>query len=65
MIRQLTYYQCTRGGTVLYIRYGLTAPQGPEPYRREVAWVYSQAAPGVFAGDLWYVSGTKLDYDAR
>ena len=28
--------------------YGITAPQSPEAFRRETAWVYSQGAPGVF-----------------
>ena len=42
--------------------YGLTAPQCPEPYRREVAWVYSQGAPAVFAGDLYYYN---IDHDLR
>lgn len=42
--------------------YGLTAPQCPEPYRREVSWVYSQGAPGVFSGDLYYYN---IDHDLR
>ena len=40
--------------------YGLTAPMSPEPYRRETAWVYSQGAPAVFKGDLYYYS---VDHD--
>src|SRR5262249_56619683 len=36
------------------IMYGITAPQSPEAFRRETAWVYSQGAPGVFKGDLHY-----------
>jgi pimeloyl-ACP methyl ester carboxylesterase len=31
---------------------GLTSPRSPEPARREVGWVYSQGATGVFRGDL-------------
>ena len=42
--------------------YGLTGPHGPETYRREVGWVYSQGAPGVFAGDVFYYS---VDHDLR
>lgn len=40
--------------------YGLTAPQAPERWRREVAWGYSQGAPRVFEGDLNYWS---IDHD--
>ena len=42
--------------------YGLTGPDSPEPYRREVAWVYSQGAPDVFAGDIYYYD---IDHDLR
>jgi pimeloyl-ACP methyl ester carboxylesterase len=38
------------------VMYGLMAPQGPERWRRETAWCYSQGAPRVFKGDLWYYS---------
>ena len=41
---------------------GLTAPSAPERYRREVGWVYSQGAPPVFEGDLYYYS---VDHDLR
>ena len=41
---------------------GLTAPQCPEPYRREVAWVYSQGSPPIFAGDVYYYD---VDHDLR
>jgi pimeloyl-ACP methyl ester carboxylesterase len=34
--------------------YGVTSPEAPEAYRRETGWVYSQAGPGVYAGDLYY-----------
>jgi len=40
--------------------YGITAPQSPEAFRRETAWVYSQGAPGVFKGDLHYYN---VDHD--
>ncbi|MEM7412030.1 MAG: alpha/beta hydrolase [Myxococcota bacterium] len=36
--------------------YGLTASTAPEAYRRETEWVYSQGAPPVFKGDLYYYS---------
>lgn len=36
------------------LMYTLCAPQSPEPYKRETAWVYSQGAPPVFKGDLDY-----------
>jgi pimeloyl-ACP methyl ester carboxylesterase len=39
---------------------GLTAPTAPERYRRETEWVYSQGAPPVFKGDLYYYS---VDHD--
>lgn len=42
------------------VMYGLMAPQSPERYRRETAWVYSQGAPPVFKGDLYYYS---VDHD--
>jgi pimeloyl-ACP methyl ester carboxylesterase len=38
------------------VMYGLTAPQSPEKWRRETSWCYSQGAPRVFKGDLWYYS---------
>ena len=38
------------------------APQSPEEYRRETWWYYSQSAPGVFKGDLWFYS---VDHDFR
>ena len=42
------------------VMYGLMAPQSPERYRRETSWVYSQGAPPVFKGDLYYYS---VDHD--
>lgn len=40
--------------------YGLMSPTSPECYRRETAWCYSQGAPPVFKGDLYYYS---VDHD--
>lgn len=43
------------------LMYGLTSPRSPEERRRECAWVYSQAAPGIFRGDLeYYTVGHNL-----
>ena len=42
------------------LMYGLTPPTAPECYRRETEWVYSQGAPPVFKGDLYYYS---VDHD--
>jgi pimeloyl-ACP methyl ester carboxylesterase len=42
--------------------YGLMAPQSPEPARREVWWVYSQAGPGIYRGDTYFYS---VDWDLR
>ena len=42
--------------------YGMMAPTSPEALRRETAWVYSQGAPAVFKGDLYYYS---VDHDVR
>jgi pimeloyl-ACP methyl ester carboxylesterase len=36
------------------VMYGLMSPAAPEACRRETAWVYSQGAPPVFKGDLYY-----------
>jgi pimeloyl-ACP methyl ester carboxylesterase len=33
---------------------GMTAPTIPENNRRQIAWEYSQSAPSVFDGDLFY-----------
>lgn len=41
---------------------GRTSPQSPEAYRRETAWYYAQAGPGVLRGDLnYYQSEHDLD----
>jgi pimeloyl-ACP methyl ester carboxylesterase len=42
------------------VMYGLMSPTSPEALRRETAWVYSQGAPPVFKGDLYYYS---VDHD--
>ena len=38
------------------VMYGLMSPTSPEAARRETAWIYSQGAPPVFKGDLYYYS---------
>jgi pimeloyl-ACP methyl ester carboxylesterase len=40
--------------------YGITSPESPEAWHRETAWLYSQGAPGVFKGDLYYYT---IDHD--
>ena len=42
--------------------YGLCAPQSPEASARENWWYYSQAGPGVYAGDVHFYS---IDWDGR
>jgi pimeloyl-ACP methyl ester carboxylesterase len=42
------------------VMYGLMSPTSPEKFRRETAWIYSQGAPPVFKGDLYYYS---VDHD--
>lgn len=42
------------------VMYGLMSPSSPEKYRRETIWCYSQGAPPVFKGDLYYYS---VDHD--
>jgi pimeloyl-ACP methyl ester carboxylesterase len=42
------------------VMYGLMSPSSPENLRRETSWVYSQGAPPVFKGDLYYYS---IDHD--
>lgn len=42
--------------------YGLCAPSSPEPNVRETIFGYSQGAPMVFKGDLYYYS---VEYDAE
>jgi pimeloyl-ACP methyl ester carboxylesterase len=41
---------------------GLMAPGSPRRQRKEVWWIYSQAAAGVYNGDIAFYSG---DWDAR
>ncbi len=45
-----------------HVMYGMMAPSSPEAFRHETAWVYSQGAPAVFKGDLYYYS---VDHDVR
>ena len=40
--------------------FGIMSPTAPEKFRRETIWVYSQGAPPVFKGDLFYYS---VDHD--
>jgi pimeloyl-ACP methyl ester carboxylesterase len=42
------------------VMYGLMSPRSPENLRHETSWVYSQGAPPVFKGDLYYYS---VDHD--
>jgi pimeloyl-ACP methyl ester carboxylesterase len=42
--------------------YALCAPQSPETSTRENWWLYSQAGPGVYAGDVHFYSN---DWDGR
>jgi pimeloyl-ACP methyl ester carboxylesterase len=42
--------------------FALCAPQSPESSTRENWWLYSQAGPGVYAGDVHFYS---LDWDGR
>jgi len=42
--------------------YCINGPRSPEKYKREVAWSYSQGAPGAFAGDLNYYN---IEHDLR
>ena len=47
--------------------YCVSAPMSPEKYRREIGWEYSQNAPSVFKGDLYYhlVEHDMTDGSAR
>lgn len=42
--------------------YGLMAPQSPEEFRRNAWWIYSQGAPSVYYGDIYFYSE---EWDAR
>lgn len=42
------------------LMYTMMAPQSPESSKRETIWMYSQGAPPVFYGDLYYYG---VDYD--
>jgi pimeloyl-ACP methyl ester carboxylesterase len=47
------------------IMFGMMAPQSPEKWRRETAWVYSQGGPPVYHGDLiYFFRGHDLQADA-
>ena len=45
-----------------HLMYGLMSPSSPDAFRHETRWVYSQGAPAVFKGDLYYYS---IDHDVR
>ena len=45
-----------------HLMYGMMAPTSPKALRHETSWVYSQGAPPVFKGDLFYYS---IDHDVR
>ena len=45
-----------------HLMYGMMAPTSPEALRRETAWVYSQGAPAIFKGDLYFYC---IDHDVR
>ena len=45
-----------------HLMYGMMAPTSPDALRHETSWVYSQGAPAVFKGDLYYYS---IDHDVR
>ncbi len=38
------------------LMYTLMAPESPEAFKQETTWTYSQGAPPVFRGDLYYYS---------
>lgn len=53
----------TRVSTEIYSVgcFGATSPMGPEPFRREIYWIYSSNAQGVYAGDNdYYTNGHNL-----
>lgn len=43
-----------------YAMWGMMAPTSPEKYKRETIWVYSQTAPPIWRGDLYYY---YIDHD--
>ena len=45
-----------------HLMFGMTSPTSPLAHRHETAWTYSQGAPPVFKGDLYYYS---VDHDVR
>jgi pimeloyl-ACP methyl ester carboxylesterase len=36
------------------LMYGATTPLGPEPFRRDLHWIYASGGPGVYRGDNEY-----------
>jgi pimeloyl-ACP methyl ester carboxylesterase len=65
IIHSWRYYRHPRvngGERAAATMYCLSGPMSPKRYRHEVSWGYSQGAPGVFAGDLYY---RHIDHDLR
>jgi pimeloyl-ACP methyl ester carboxylesterase len=60
--RFLHHPAINEGELIATYTYGLCAPGSPEPNARENWWIYSQAGPGVYAGDVHYYSN---DWDGR
>ena len=60
---ELLHHPAINGGELCAsYTYGLNSPFSPEASRRENWWYYSQSAPGVYQGDVYFYS---LDWDAR
>jgi pimeloyl-ACP methyl ester carboxylesterase len=60
---ELLHHPAIHGGELCAsYTYGLNSPLSPEASRRENWWYYSQSAPGVYQGDVYFYS---LDWDAR
>ena len=60
--RFLHHPAINEGELIATYTYGLCAPQSPDANARENWWIYSQAGPGVYAGDVHYYSN---DWDGR
>jgi pimeloyl-ACP methyl ester carboxylesterase len=44
--------------------FGATSPLAPEPYRREIYWIYRSNFPGIYAGDNdYFLTGHDLTKD--
>ena len=60
--RFLHHPAINEGELIATYTYGLCAPESPEASARENWWIYSQAGPGVYAGDVHYYSN---EWDGR